>query len=91
MQSAPKRAHEEMRLVLNTRAFKRSHDQFSLLVLNDHNAWYYPSQGLSSDDEDLAVSIVGGNWGNKMKKSSRWVRKGKMASWGPGMDDWEVS
>ncbi|KAG1773064.1 hypothetical protein EDD22DRAFT_858806 [Suillus occidentalis] len=74
MQSAPKRAHEEM----------------SLLVLNDHNAWYYPSQGLSSDDEDLAVSIVGGNWGNKMRKGSRWVRKGKMAAWGPGMDDWEA-
>ena len=63
----------------------------SLLVLNDHNAWYYPSQGFSSDDEDLAVSIVGGNWGNKTRKGSRWVRKGKMAAWGPGMDEWEVS
>ncbi|KAG0703126.1 hypothetical protein DFH29DRAFT_1043576 [Suillus ampliporus] len=74
MQSAQKRAHEEM----------------SLLVLNDHNAWYYPSQGFSSDDEDLSVSIVGGNWGNKTTKGSRWVRKGKMAAWGPGMDDWEA-
>lgn len=69
---------------------KRAHEEMSLLVLNDHNAWYYPSQGFSSDDEDLAVSIVGGNWGNKTRKGSRWVRKGKLAAWGPGMDDWEA-
>lgn len=34
---------------------------------------------------------MGGNWGNKTRKGSRWVRKGKMAAWGSGMDEWEVS
>lgn len=25
-----------------------------------------------------------------MRGSSRWVRKGKLAAWGPGIEDWEV-
>lgn len=60
------------------------------LVLNDHNAWYYPSQGFDSDTESLNTSVAGGNWGKKTMKGSRWVRRGKIASWGPGIDDWEA-
>lgn len=60
------------------------------LVLNDHNAWYYPSQGFDSDTESLNTSVAGGNWGKKTMKGSRWVRRGKIASWGPGIDEWEA-
>ncbi|KAI6045058.1 hypothetical protein EDC04DRAFT_2638219 [Pisolithus marmoratus] len=52
------------------------------LVLNDHNAWYYPSQGFDSDTESLNTS--------KTMKGSRWVRRGKIAPWGPGIDEWEA-
>jgi hypothetical protein len=61
----------------------------NVLPLSDHNSWYYPSQGHDSDDEEL--NAQGGNWGNKDTKNSRWVRRGKMTAWGPGMDDWEAS
>lgn len=30
-----------------------------------------------------------GNWGHKFAKRARWVRRGKITPWGPGMDDWE--
>lgn len=60
------------------------------LVLNDHNAWYYPSQGFDSDTESLNTSVAGGNWGKKTMKGSRWVRRGKIAPWGPGIDEWEA-
>ncbi|KAL4069446.1 hypothetical protein J3A83DRAFT_4163415 [Scleroderma citrinum] len=60
------------------------------LVLNDHNAWYYPSQGFDSDTESLNASVAGGNWGKKTMKGSRWVRRGKIASWGPNIDEWEA-
>ena len=62
-----------------------------MLPLSDHNVWYYPSHGHDSDEEDLHIGSKGGNWGNKTAKSARWVRRGKITSWGPGMDDWEVS
>lgn len=38
----------------------------------------------------MDVSARGGNWGKKLTKGARWVRRGKIAAWGPGMDDWEV-
>ncbi|KAH8835424.1 hypothetical protein DL96DRAFT_1702408 [Flagelloscypha sp. PMI_526] len=49
----------------------------ALLPLADHNTWYYPSHGYMSDDE-------------AMPPGSRWVRRGKMAAWGPQMEDWEA-
>lgn len=60
------------------------------LPSGDHNAWYYPSHGYDSEEETLNVSSQGGNWGKKTMKDARWVRKGKLAAWGPGMEDWQV-
>ncbi|KZT19389.1 hypothetical protein NEOLEDRAFT_1102312 [Neolentinus lepideus HHB14362 ss-1] len=56
---------------------------------NDHNSWYFPCHGYDSDEEER-VSSVQGNWGLKHTKNSRWMRRGKMVAWGPGMDDWEA-
>jgi hypothetical protein len=56
----------------------------------DENAWYYPNHGYDSDEEPVAPGLSRGNWGRKAAKSSRWVRRGKIAAWGPGIDDWEV-
>ena len=61
-----------------------------MLPLSDHNTWYYPSHGNDSDDEEANVSSAAGNWGNKATRGARWVRKGKIAPWGPGIDNWEV-
>ncbi|KAH7923994.1 hypothetical protein BV22DRAFT_1067583 [Leucogyrophana mollusca] len=69
---------------------KRALDDTNLFVLNDYNAWYYPSQGFDSDCEEFDLRTHGGNWGRKTTKGSRWVRKGKIAAWGPGMDEWEA-
>lgn len=63
---------------------------YSPFVLNDHNAWYYPSQGFDPETESLNISVSGGNWGKKTMKGCRWVRRGKIAAWGPNMDEWEV-
>jgi hypothetical protein len=64
---------------------------YSAIPLNDQNAWYYPSQGHDdSEDELLDVGTNGGNWGKKTARGSRWVRRGKIVAWGPGMDEWEV-
>ena len=61
------------------------------LPSNDTNAWYYPSPGYNSEeDDDVELSGAVGNWGRKMLGSSRWVRKGKLAAWGPATEDWEV-
>ncbi|KAF8058271.1 hypothetical protein FPV67DRAFT_1524722 [Lyophyllum atratum] len=59
------------------------------LPLSDHNNWYYPSHGYDSEEETLESGSRGGNWGNKTVKGARWVRRGKITSWGPAMDDWE--
>lgn len=61
-----------------------------MLPLSDRNAWYYPSLGHDSDEEDLSVGHPEGNWGHKNTKSARWVRRGKINPWGPEMEDWEV-
>ena len=61
-----------------------------MLPLSDRNAWYYPSLGHDSDEEDLSVGHPEGNWGHKNTKSARWVRRGKINAWGPEMEDWEV-
>ncbi|EIN13625.1 hypothetical protein PUNSTDRAFT_94812 [Punctularia strigosozonata HHB-11173 SS5] len=57
---------------------------------NDENAWYYPSRGHDSDEESLPAGLPGGNWGRKAMKGSRWTRRGKIAAWGPGIDEWEA-
>jgi hypothetical protein len=31
-----------------------------------------------------------GNWGRKHLRSARFVRKGKMAAWGPGREEYDV-
>jgi len=54
----------------------------------DKNAWYYPSHGY--DDDDIRFTSAKGNWGRKRIHDARWVRKGKIAAWGPGLEDWEV-
>ncbi|KAG6910596.1 hypothetical protein DXG01_009547 [Tephrocybe rancida] len=67
----------------------RSRDDTPQLPLSDSNKWYYPSHGYESDDGPLEPGSRGGNWGNKTVRGARWVRKGKMTTWGPSMDDWE--
>ena len=64
-------------------------DDLPSVPLSDHNMWYYPSHGHDSD-EDLIVGSKTGNWGCKTAKGARWVRRGKITPWGPGMEDWEV-
>lgn len=68
--------------------------------MGDQNAWYVPVPGLGQirglsamtedEEEDLPVGTRFGNWGKKNMKGSRWVRRGKIASWGPGIEEWEV-
>ncbi|KAF9243877.1 hypothetical protein BU15DRAFT_86305 [Melanogaster broomeanus] len=69
---------------------KAMQEDMNPFVLNDHNAWYYPSQGFDPETEALNVSVSGGNWGKKTMKGCRWVRRGKIAAWGPNMDEWEA-
>jgi hypothetical protein len=58
--------------------------------MKDSNSWYHPSlEGVSGDEEE-PVDVAKGNWGRKTAKGARWLRKGKLAAWGPGMEEWEV-
>ena len=57
--------------------------------LDDYNSWYYPSHGYTSDEEHPTDIQRQGNWGRKLSKGARWIRKGKMAAWGSGLEDWE--
>ena len=66
-------------------------DELPTVPLSDHNMWYYPSHGHDSDEDGLSVGSKMGNWGCKTAKGARWVRRGKITPWGPGMEDWEVS
>jgi len=43
-----------------------------------------------SGDEDEPIDVAKGNWGRKTAKGARWLRKGKLAAWGPGVEEWEV-
>lgn len=56
----------------------------------DSNSWYHPSLEGASGDEEEPTDVVKGNWGRKTTKGARWLRKGKLAAWGPGMEEWEV-
>ncbi len=62
------------------------------LPSNDTHGWYYPSHGYASDEDEVDVrfSTAVGNWGRKAARDARWVRHGKMAAWGPSMEEWEV-
>lgn len=74
----------------------------SFLPSNDRNEWYYPVARHSVDvindcagddrsEEALLASRSGqGNWGNKLVKGSRWMRRGKIVAWGPTTSDWDV-
>jgi hypothetical protein len=79
-------------LFLSQQAWKayNRHDSLLLLPSYDNNNWYYPSQGHDSDEDDLSYGISRGNWGKKKAHAARWVRTGKLAAWGPGIEDWEV-
>ncbi|KAI0304691.1 hypothetical protein BC826DRAFT_977743 [Russula brevipes] len=58
--------------------------------MKDSNSWYHPSlEGVSGDEEE-PVDVAKGNWGRKTAKGARWLRKGKLAAWGPGMEEWEA-
>ncbi|CAA7258801.1 unnamed protein product [Cyclocybe aegerita] len=61
-----------------------------LLPLSDRNAWYYPTPGHLSDEEESGVGLTEGNWGQKHTKAARWARRGKITVWGPEMEDWEA-
>lgn len=68
----------------------------SIVVSEDRNDWYYPAAprpdavaGLDEFDLDAASST--GNWGNKLTKGARWVRRGQMMAWAPGRTEWEAS
>ena len=77
-------------------------DMCSFLPSNDRNEWYYPAARHSADvtddvaDEDrseealLAHRSGQGNWGHKLVKGSRWMRRGKIVAWGPAKSDWDV-
>ncbi|KAI0702461.1 hypothetical protein BC835DRAFT_1320757 [Cytidiella melzeri] len=62
------------------------------LPSNDTHGWYYPSHGYDTDEDELDVrfSTAAGNWGRKAARDARWVRHGKMAAWGPSMEEWEI-
>ncbi|KAI0034950.1 hypothetical protein K488DRAFT_76957 [Vararia minispora EC-137] len=55
----------------------------------DENQWYYPSRGYGSD-EDEPLGPSRSNWGRKDKRGARWMRQGKLAAWGPGLEEWEA-
>ncbi|KAI0094571.1 hypothetical protein BDY19DRAFT_913481 [Irpex rosettiformis] len=62
------------------------------LPSNDTHGWYYPSHGYSSDEDDVDVrfNTATGNWGRKTARDARWIKHGKMAPWGPSMEEWEI-
>ncbi|KAI4528415.1 hypothetical protein FB107DRAFT_253520 [Schizophyllum commune] len=67
-------------------------DPLASLPLSDSNSWYYPSYGYDTEDEEETIMPGSslGNWGNKSTRGARWVRRGKIAAWGPEMDDWQT-
>lgn len=80
-----------IRLAMNVSPFNSPIQSYVGLPSNDTNAWYYPSHGYHSDeDDDIHSSTAVGNWGRKTMKDARWVRGGKIAAWGPDFEDWEV-
>ncbi|KAF9073794.1 hypothetical protein BDP27DRAFT_1318168 [Rhodocollybia butyracea] len=73
-----------------TQKRSRAEDGESILLpLSDQNASYYPSHGYDSDDEAELLTHRG-NWGIKNTKGARFMRRGKITSWGPNMGDWDA-
>ncbi|KAG9011104.1 hypothetical protein FRB94_009247 [Tulasnella sp. JGI-2019a] len=69
----------------------------SVVPADDKNEWYYPAaprpsaSGATDDDEaELLPGCSTGNWGKKHVKGARWVRRGKLADWGPSRAEWEA-
>ncbi|KAF9014987.1 hypothetical protein BDQ17DRAFT_1340293 [Cyathus striatus] len=60
------------------------------LPLADQSSWFYPAVGYNSDEDEIQLGTREGNWGRKTAKGARWIRRGKMAAWGPGVEEWEV-
>ncbi|VDB99326.1 unnamed protein product [Peniophora sp. CBMAI 1063] len=59
----------------------------------DENIWYYPRLGDSDEEDNEEQDPVGpslSNWGKKHERGTRFMRKGKLAAWGPGLEDWEA-
>jgi hypothetical protein len=54
----------------------------------------FPPRGLGDGDgrtrRNGSGAVARGNWGTKHTKRARWARRGKIAAWGPGMEDWQV-
>ncbi|KIL71011.1 hypothetical protein M378DRAFT_183543 [Amanita muscaria Koide BX008] len=69
---------------------KPTEEDLATLPLSDFDSWYYPSHEFDSDEEELHTGVKHGNWGRKTARGARWVRRGKLAAWGPSMDDWET-
>ncbi|KAG8867593.1 hypothetical protein FRB97_003203 [Tulasnella sp. 331] len=79
---------------------KRSHilmTDASVIPADDKNEWYYPATprpsaaGVDEDGEsELLPGCSTGNWGKKHVKGARWVRRGKLADWGPSRAEWET-
>ncbi|KAI0786066.1 hypothetical protein C8Q75DRAFT_721836 [Abortiporus biennis] len=64
---------------------------FVSLPSNDSNTWYYPSHGYTDlDEDDARYDPAVGNWGRKSSRDAKWMRRGKMTAWGPGVEEWEV-
>ncbi|KLO20514.1 hypothetical protein SCHPADRAFT_897793 [Schizopora paradoxa] len=54
---------------------------------------HYVQQSFTESDSDSAeqpAAFPEGNWGKKSMKGAQFVRKGKMAAWGPTRGEWEV-
>lgn len=70
---------------------KYAEPSFIGLPSNDTNGWYYPSHGYDTDaeDDENRFNSALGNWGRKSAKDARWIRRGKMVPWGPGIEEWQ--
>jgi len=59
----------------------------------DATHYHYIQQSFTESDSDSAeqpAAFPEGNWGKKAVKGAQFVRKGKMAAWGPTRGEWEV-
>ena len=84
------RQSKQTRVVLVSSIYAEPTLSLASLPSNDSNSWYYPAAGHVSDENDMPIFTSSGNWGRKTTRGARWVRKGKLAAWGPGIEDWEV-
>ncbi|KAL1737741.1 hypothetical protein HDZ31DRAFT_11797, partial [Schizophyllum fasciatum] len=90
-QGPESRSGSRMSMAGQKRRAPAQDDPLATLPLSDSNSWYYPSYGYDTEDEEDTMEPGSslGNWGNKSTRGARWVRRGKIAAWGPEMDDWQ--